>query len=286
MGQTASGDFFNQRRAWSTVLNTRLQKHRVDVKSYVTRLKSSELTNCFIRHHKLVKSYKEALDATIVLLKDNCKSERAHLYSSNGKEFEIACSYWKVWHPTFIVIEAKRRQLKDSATLLQYFRYCDQLACQKTNILKFKVEVNVIVRAEGRVSRIKPEIEKMQTLLEDYEEIVEQKIDLLRTQSAQKSHSRRSSQELRREIEPCLKLEYVEKSEAKQTGLTVSFEDEQDREETSFNRSSILMSNPTENTNVVPSEVDNDDAEDQQPADGEKEDDSSKQKKSTHRKKN
>ena len=30
------------------------------------------------------------------------------------------------------------------------------------------------------------------------------------------------------------------------------------------------MSNPTENTNVVPSDVDNDDAEDQQPADGEK----------------
>ena len=38
------------------------------------------------------------------------------------------------------------------------------------------------------------------------------------------------------------------------------------------------MSNPTEITNVVPSDVDNDDAEDQQPADGEEEDDPSNQK--------
>ena len=72
------------------VLNTKLQKRRVDVKSDVTRLKSSELTNCFIKHHNLVKSYKEALDATIGLLKDNCKSERVNLCSSKEKEFEIA----------------------------------------------------------------------------------------------------------------------------------------------------------------------------------------------------
>ena len=46
-------------------LNTKLQKHRVDVKKDVTRLNSSELTKCFVKHHKLVKSYKQALDATI-----------------------------------------------------------------------------------------------------------------------------------------------------------------------------------------------------------------------------
>ena len=73
-------------------------------------------------------------------------------------------------------------------------------------------------------------------------------------------------------------LSKYSKSEAKQTGLTVSFEDDQNREETSFDRSSIFISNPTENTIVVQSEVDNDDAEDQQPADGEKADDSSNQK--------
>ena len=38
------------------------------------------------------------------------------------------------------------------------------------------------------------------------------------------------------------------------------------------------MSNPTKNTIVGPSEFDNDDAEDQQPSDREKEDDSSNQK--------
>ena len=54
-------------------LNTKPKKHRMDVKSDVTRVKSSELTNCFIKHHKLVKSSKEALNATIGSLKDNCK---------------------------------------------------------------------------------------------------------------------------------------------------------------------------------------------------------------------
>ena len=42
------------------------------------------------------------------------------------------------------------------------------------------------MRAECRVSRVKPEIEKMQTLLEDYEEIVDKKLDLLRTEAAKK----------------------------------------------------------------------------------------------------
>ena len=223
--KTASGDFFNQRRAWSTQQKVTEAQSRVDVRSDVTRLKSIELTNYFIKRHKLVKCYKEALDATISLLKDNCKSERANLCSSKKKEFEIAYSNWKVWHPPFLLIEAKRGQLKHSANLLQYFKYCDQLAGQKANILKLKVEVNVIVRAEGRVSRVKPEIEKMQTLLEDYEERVDQKLDTLRTESAQKGLFPRSSQEIRREIEPCLKLwlEYEEKSEAKQTGSTVFF---------------------------------------------------------------
>ena len=110
--------------------------------------------------------------------------------------------------------------MKVSANLIQFFKYCDQLAGQKTENIKLKVKVNFIVRAEGRVSRVKPEIKKMQTLLEDYEEIVDQKLDLLRTEPAQKNPSRNSSQELIRKIEPCLKLwlECVEKSEAKQTG--------------------------------------------------------------------
>ena len=38
------------------------------------------------------------------------------------------------------------------------------------------------------------------------------------------------------------------------------------------------MSNPTKNINLGPSKVDNDDAEDQQPSDGEKEDVSSNKK--------
>ena len=42
------------------------------------------------------------------------------------------------------------------------------------------------MRAESCVNRVKPEIEKMQTLLEDYEEIVDKKIHLLRIEAAQK----------------------------------------------------------------------------------------------------
>ena len=73
--------------------------------------------------------------------------------------------------------------------MFQYFKYSDQIASQKTKVFQLKNEVNVTMRAEGQVSRIKPEIEKMQTLLEDFEEIVDQKLDLLRTEAAQKSSS-------------------------------------------------------------------------------------------------
>ena len=98
------------------------------------------------------------------------------------------------------------KTIEDFANLLQYFKYSEQLAGQKAKIPKLKIELNVIGRAEGRECRVKPEIEKMQTLLEEYEEIVDQMLDLLTTEAAQKSPSRISSQELRREIELCLKL--------------------------------------------------------------------------------
>ena len=45
------------------------------------------------------------------------------------------------------------------------------------------------------------------------------------------------------------------------------------------------MSNPNKNTNLAPTEVDNDDAEHKQPADGEKNDDSSNQKSQPRRNK-
>ena len=76
------------------------------------------------------------------------------------KAFKMSYSKWNNWLPTLSVIETKRRQLTNSANLLKFFEYCDQLASQNAKNLKFQIEPNVIVQADCPIGEIKPEIEK------------------------------------------------------------------------------------------------------------------------------
>ena len=44
-----------------------------------------------------------------------------------GEKIRDCLQKLKVWHPTFSINELKRKQLKDSANLFQYFKYSGQI---------------------------------------------------------------------------------------------------------------------------------------------------------------
>ena len=88
---------------------------------------------------------------------------------------------WGALHRMIRVLEKRQRNLKLSANPLHYTKNNEQMTAQRAQYYTLKSKINGWVKQKGRVTRVRNEIEKIEDLMDNFEDHLTKRFSLFPT---------------------------------------------------------------------------------------------------------